>query len=158
MASPPSATPAAPRPSGSGCLLLAIGLPVVILIGVVVGTVLRREDTPSQDKAVTVDAGTIGATSWRVDAVHDVEGDTCAFLYKDGEQLTGGCALSPDDATIGGKTVVFGRAAADTERVRVSLSDGTIVDIDTVTIEGMDGRFYVDVVDGDVDAEGLAAP
>ena len=35
------------------------------------------------------------------------------------------------------------------------LEDGEVVEADTVDAEGIDGRFYVILVDGDVDAEAL---
>jgi hypothetical protein len=132
-------------------------LPVVVLVGVVVGTVLNRPEDPNQEKSVTVDEGTTrDGTEWRVDAVRDVEGDTCAFLFEDGQQLTGGCALTPDDATFGDQTVVFGKASSATTTVGVVLSNGEVVRIDTVVADGIEGRYYATVVDGDVDAEGLA--
>lgn len=154
MASPPSVTPA-PSRSGPGCLVTLALLPVVVIGGLIVGSVLSGEDDPNDEASVTLDEGTIDGTEWRVDAVRDVEGDECAFLFRDGEQLTGACTLTPQDATIGPQTVVFGRAATDSTSVRVLLDDGEVVDIDTVTAEGIDGRFYVEVVDGDVDAEGF---
>ncbi|MGH9085776.1 MAG: hypothetical protein ACRDYW_10010 [Acidimicrobiales bacterium] len=150
----PRAAPEPSTSSGPGCLVLAIAFPVVILGGIVIGTVLNRSDEP-EERSVTVEEGTIGGTGWRVDAVRDVEGDTCAFLFEDDVQLTGGCALTPDDATFGDQTVVFGKAATDTTSVRVELSDGQIVEVDTVEVDGVEGRWYVEVVDGDVDAVGL---
>lgn len=158
MANPPSATPAPSRRSGPGCLLLAVLFPVVILAGIVIGTALNRSDDPAGERSVTIARGTIGGTEWRVDAVRDVEGDTCAFLYEDGAQLTGGCALTPDDATFGNETVVFGKAASSTASVTVVLSNGTSITIDTVEADGIEGTFYAQVVEGDVDAEGLDAP
>ena len=155
MATSPSATPAPPKPSGPGCLLLAVLLPVVILVGVVVGTVLNRPDDPPEEVSVTIDEGTIGDVAWRVDAVRDVDGETCAFLFENGAQLTGGCALTPDDASFGDQTVVFGKAPSRAESVRVVLSNGEVVEIDTVAAEGIDGRYYATVVAGDVDAERL---
>jgi hypothetical protein len=132
-------------------------LPVVVLVGVVVGTLLNRPEDPNQEKSVTVEEGTTrDGTEWRVDAVRDVEGDTCAFLFEDGQQLTGGCALTPDDATFGDQTVVFGKASSATTTVGVVLSNGEVVRIDTVVADGIEGRYYATVVDGDVDAEGLA--
>jgi hypothetical protein len=158
MATPPSATPASRKPSGPGCLVLGILFPVVILAGIVIGTVLNPPDEPDEERSVTIDEGTIGGTEWRVDAVRDVEGDTCAFLFEDGAQLTGGCALTPDDASFGDQTVVFGKAASDTTSVRVVLSNGEVVEIDTVEAKGLPGRYYAQVVDGDVDAERLDSP
>jgi hypothetical protein len=156
MSTLPSATPAAPKRSGPGCLALGVLFPVVILTGIVIGTVLNRPDDPDGERSVTVAHGTTAdGTEWRVDAERDVEGDTCAFLYQDDEQLTGGCALTPDDATFGDETVVFGKAASDTMSVRVVLNTGTVVEIDTVEAEGIDGRYYAKLVDGDVDAERL---
>lgn len=156
MATPPSATPAPTSRSGPGCLLALLLLPVVVIVGVVVGTVLNKEDDPNDEASVTLDEGTIEGTDWRVDAVRDVEGDACAFLYQDGEQLTGACTLTPQDATIGQQTVVFGRASTDSTSVRVVLDNADVVEIDTTRADGIEGRFYVQVVDGDVDAEGFA--
>ncbi|MGQ0831342.1 MAG: hypothetical protein ACT4OV_06655 [Microthrixaceae bacterium] len=137
-------------------MVLAIGLPIVIVAGVVVGTIVSRPDAPPKEKAATVAKGVIDEVEWRVDAVQDVEGDTCAFLYRDGAQLTGGCALTPDDASFGDQTVVFGRADSAATTVRVVLSNGTFADISTVVVEGFEGRFYAKVVSGNVDAERIA--
>ena len=156
MSTLPSATPATPKRSGPGCLVLGVLFPVVILTGIVIGTVLNRSDDPDEERSVTIDEGTTtDGTDWRVDAVRDVEGDTCAFLYKGDEQLTGGCALTPDDATFGDQTIVFGKAATDTLSVRVVLNTGAVVEIDTVEADGIEGRYYAEVVEGDVDAERL---
>jgi len=155
MATPPIVTPA-PRGSGPGCLVTLALLPVVVIAGLIVGSILSGEDDPNDEASVTLDEGTIDGTEWRVDAMRDVEGDECVFLFQDGEQLTGACTLTPQDATIGQQTVVFGRAATDSTSVRVLLDDDEVVEIDTVTAEGIDGRFYVAVVDGDVDAVGFA--
>ncbi|MDP1820085.1 MAG: hypothetical protein Q8K58_09380 [Acidimicrobiales bacterium] len=130
-------------------------LVVVVAAGIVIGTVLNREDEPDDEEAVVVAEGTIGAVAWRVDAVRDVEGDTCAFLFQDGAQLTGSCDVTPQDATIGDATVVFGQAPSGAETVRVELDDGEVVDIDTQDVEGFDTPFYVTTVDGDVDAAAL---
>ena len=158
MATAPSATPSPPSKSGPGCLVVGIAFPLVVLVGIVVGTVLDRPDDPPEERAVTIAEGTIGATEWRVDAVRDVEEETCAFVYEDGVQLTGGCALTPQDATFGDETVVFGRAGADAAAVTVILNTGDTVEIDTVEAEGIEGRFYAEVVPGDVDVERLATP
>ena len=80
MASPPIVTPA-PRRSGPGCLMTLVLLPVVVITGLIAGSILSGEDDPNDEKAVTLDEGTIDGTVWRVDAVRDVQGDTCAFLY-----------------------------------------------------------------------------
>jgi len=148
----PSATPRPADRSGVGCLVAAIAAPIVILLGVVIGTMLNRPDDPPEEERTTLDSGRIGEVAWRVDAVRDVEGDVCTFLYEDGTQLTGACADEPQDATFGDETVVFGRISDDAEAVRVALSDGEVVEIPTRTVDGLDGRFYVQVVDGDVDA------
>ncbi|MGH9275091.1 MAG: hypothetical protein ACRDZU_10635 [Acidimicrobiales bacterium] len=157
MSTTPSVTPAAPKRSGPGCVVLAVLFPVVILAGIVVGTVLDRPDDADEERSVTIADGTTSdGTEWRVDAVRDIEGDTCAFLFEGDEQLTGGCALTPDDATFGDETVVFGKAASDTTTVRVVLNTGTVVEIDTVEADGISGRYYAKVVEGDVDAVSLA--
>jgi hypothetical protein len=135
--------------------VFALLLPVVILGGLVIGAIASRSDGPTDERSVTIDSGTIDGVAWRVDAVRDIDGDQCAFLFQDGEQLTGGCALTPDDATFGDSTVVFGKAASDAMQVRVVLSNGEVVDIDTVEANGIDGRYYAAVVAGDVDAKRL---
>ena len=154
-ATSPSATPAAPKRSGPGCLVTLLLLPVVVIVGLIVGAALNQQEDPDAERSVTLDEGTIDGIEWRVDARRDVEGDFCAFLYEDGAQLTGACTLTPQDATFGGQTVVFGKASSDATSVAVVLSDGETVEIATVPADGLDGRYYVQVVDGDVDAEGL---
>lgn len=158
MATPPSAAPAPADCSGPGCLLVVMLLPVVVIAGLIIGTVLNRQDDPSDEVVVTLDEGTIDGTVWRVTAERDVEGDTCSFLYQDGHQLTGGCSLTPQDATFGTQTVVFGRASSTADTVRILLDTGEVVEIPTQAADGVDGRFFVQVVDGDVDAESLAPP
>lgn len=154
---PPSVTPAVPARSGPGCVVIGVLFLVVVVGGFVVGSILSRPDEPGE-QSVTLDEGTIGAIEWRVDAVVDVQGDTCVFLFQDGTQLTGGCALTPQDATFDDETVVFGKAASDVGTVRVQLDTDDIVEIETVSADGMSGRFYVQVVEGDVDAVGVALP
>jgi hypothetical protein len=155
MATPP-VTPSAPARRGPGCLVALVVLPIVIILGLIVGTVLSNDDEPADERSATLDEGTIDGVVWRVDAERDVEGDSCAFLYQDGEQLTGACVPTPQDATIGDQTVVFGRADDGDASVRVELDTGEVVEIDTTTVDGIDGRFFVQVVDGDVDAVAFA--
>ena len=155
MATPPSATPAPPTRSGPGCLLTLGLLPVVVIGGLVIGTVLNREDDPNAEVSVTLEEGTLDGREWRVAAERDVEGSTCAFLYTGDEQLTGACTLTPQAASFGQQTVVFGRAGAG-RSVRVALDTGAVVSIATVVAEGLDGRFYVEVLDGVVEATGFA--
>lgn len=156
MATPPSATPAPRARTGPGCLVALVLLPIVVVLGIVIGTVLSQDDEPADEVSVTLDEGTIDGVEWRVDAERDIEGDSCVFLYQDGEQLTGACTVTPQDATIGDQTVVFGRAPDGATSVRVELDTGEVVEIDTVTVEGVVGTFFVQVVDGDVDAEGFS--
>jgi hypothetical protein len=156
MATPSSATPTARPRSGVGCLLALILLPIVILVGVVLGTALSNDDDPADERSVTLDEGTIDGVAWRVDAERDEQGASCAFLYQDDEQLTGACAVTPQDATIGARTVVFGMAPDGAATVQVELDTGEVVDVDTTTADGVEGTFFVAVVDGDVDAEGFA--
>ena len=155
-ATAPSATPAAKEKSGPGCLTIAVLLPVVIVVGFLIGAILNRQEDPTGEKAVTLAKGTLDGTDWRVDAERDIEGEMCAFLYADDEQLSGACTLTPQDATLGDQTVVFGRAASTADSVSVLLNDGQVVEIATQEADGIDGRFYVLVVAGDVDAEGFA--
>jgi hypothetical protein len=146
-------------PSNVGCVIALIALPFVILIGVVVGTLLRNDDDEAEEEHATLEDGELDGTAWRVDAVRDVEGDTCIFLYEDDAEdpLNGTCDLDPQDVTYGDQTVVFGRADNGDTSVEVELSNDQVVVIDTVTVDGQDGRFYVTVVDGDVNAIALAS-
>jgi hypothetical protein len=143
--------------SNLGCVIAILLFPVIVVAGLVIGTVLRDDDTGGE-RSVTVDGGSLDGTEWRVDAHRDVEGDTCAFLFADGEQLTGACDATPQDATFGASTVVFGKAPGHVEEVRVELDTGDVVSIATTEVDEIDGRFYVQVVDGDIDAVGLAEP
>lgn len=158
MATAPSATPHVAKRSGPGCLFMAIAFPLVILAGVVVGTALDDPEEAPEEVHVVVAEGTIGTTEWRVDAVQDVEGELCAFLYADGAQLTGGCGVEPDDATFVDETVVFGRVDGTAASVEVVLSNAEVVEADTVEAEGLEGRWYAVVVPGDVDVEKLQTP
>lgn len=152
MAEPaPSAPPT--RAAGRGCLLALLALPVVIVVGALVGTALSGDDDAPEEVRTTLDEGEVDGARWEVQAVRDVEGDICTFLLEDGRQLTGACTVDPQDASFGDQTVVFGRAEGAPAQVAVELSDGRVVEIDTVAADGVDGRFYVQVVDGDVDAE-----
>jgi hypothetical protein len=159
MAEPPSATPrAAPKaPSNLGCLIAIIALPIVVLIGLVIGTALRDDDRPEEEHATLLE-GELDGTEWTVDAVKDVDGATCIFLYEDGadDPLNGTCDLQPQDVTYGDQSVVFGRADPGATTVSVELSTDDTVDIPTTTADGMDGRFYAEVVEGDVNALSLA--
>jgi hypothetical protein len=144
------------KQSGPGCLVLSLAFVVVIVLGLVVGTMLNPGDDEEGERAVTLADGTLDGTTWRVDATRDEQGDSCVFLFADGEQLTGACSLTPQDATFGDETVVFGKAASEDGTVSVLLDTGEVVDITTQTVDGLDGRFYLEVVAGDVDAEGFA--
>jgi len=155
-ASPPSATPRRPARSGPGCLVSLILFVVVVVAGIVIGTMLNDEDEPASEVAVTVSEGTLGDSAWRVDAVRDVEGEVCAFFFQDGEQLTGSCDTTPQDATIDGTTVVFGKAPPSRTSLRVNLDSGASIQADADSVEGFDDRFYVAQVDADVDAVSLA--
>jgi hypothetical protein len=157
MATAPSATPQPTSRSGPGCLFFGIAFPVVIILGFVIGSILNPGDEPG-DTVVTLADGTFDGQDWRVDAVLDVEGDSCAFLFVDDDEegLNGACTLTPQDVTFGDQTVVFGKAGSDTTVVRVELDTGDVVEIDTVVAEGIEGRFYAEIVPGDVDAAGLA--
>ena len=157
MAASPVSPRAAPeRRSGAGCLLVAVALPVVVIVGLVIGAALNQPEGPKAERAVALADGTLAGTEWRVDAALDVDGDRCAFLYADGEQLAGACSPTPQDATFGERTVIFGRAASTADAVSVRLSDGRSVEISTQAADGIEGRYYVEVVAGDVDAVGLA--
>ena len=145
-------------PSNLGCVIAIVALPFVVLIGIVIGTVLRSDDDEAEETHVELERGELEGIGWQVDAVEDVDGQTCVFLYEDGaeEPLNGTCDLQPQDVTYGDQTVVFGRADTGDTTVTVAFEDGERVDVDTRPAEGLEGRFYVTVLDGDVDAQTLA--
>jgi hypothetical protein len=151
---------AAPRkpPSNLGCVIAIVALPIVVLIGIVIGTVLRSDDDEPEELHVELQRGELEGVAWQVDAVRDVDGQTCVFLYEEGagEPLNGTCDLQPQDVTYGDQTVVFGRAEPGDRSVSVELEDGEEVEVDTSSVDDLDGRFYVTIVDADVDAESLA--
>jgi len=147
-------------PSNLGCVLALIAFPFVVLIGIIIGLVLRDNDEGPTEAHDTLESGELDETSWQVDAVLDVDGQTCIFLYEDGadDPLNGTCDLQPQDVTYSDQTVVFGRAQPNQTEVTVELSNGDTVDVETVTAgEGIGGPFYVTVVDGDVNAESLSS-
>jgi hypothetical protein len=146
-------------PSNLGCVLALIAFPFVVLIGIIIGLVLRDNDEGPTEAHDTLESGELDGTSWQVDAVLDVDGQTCIFLYEDGadDPLNGTCDLQPQDVTYGDQTVLFGRAASDADQVTVEVQRAGFVDpepviLETTTADGMDGRFYVAVVPGDLDA------
>jgi hypothetical protein len=158
MAAPSPAAPGPPaKKSGPGCLVLTIALVAVIAVGLTVGTLLSSGGDDGSEQSVTLADGTLDGTSWRVDATRDEQDAICVFLYTDADEpLTGACSLTPQDATFGDQTVVFGKAASDAGSVSVALSNGEVAEIPTQAADGISGRFYVTVVDGDVDADGFA--
>jgi hypothetical protein len=154
----PTATPRrATPPSNLGCVLAIVALPVVVLLGILVGTALRGDDEEPEEEHVTLEEGELDGVAWRVDAVRDVEGSTCIFLYEEdaADPENGTCDLQPHDVTYGDQTVVFGRAEPDASEVTVELSGDETAEADTVTADGLPGRFYVTVVQGAVDALSL---
>jgi len=145
-------------PSNAGCVLALVALPFVVLIGIVLGTLVRNDDDEPEEVHDTLESGELDGVSWRVDAVQDVDGQVCIFLYEDDAEdpLNGTCDPQPQDVTYGDQTVVFGRAEADQVEVSVELDNGETVTIETVTAgEGIGGPFYVKVIEGDVNAESL---
>src|SRR5687768_14034229 len=157
MADPPSATPRAKPPSNVGCVVAIAALPIVVLLGIVVGTALRDDDEAAEHH-VTLEEGELAGVAWTVDAVKDIEGQSCIFLYEGDavDPLNGTCDLEPQDVTYEDQTVVFGRAEAGAMSVTVELEGGETVEADAVTADGVDGRFCVTVVEGDVDVDPLA--
>jgi hypothetical protein len=146
-------------PSNVGCVLAIVALPFVIVLGVIVGTVLRSDDDADEEEEhVTLDEGDLAGAAWRVDAVRDVDGQTCIFLYEDEAEdpLNGTCDLQPQDVTYDDQTVVFGRAPNGDADVDVELSDDEVITVETRPVDGMDGRFFVTVIDRDVDAVALS--
>jgi hypothetical protein len=143
--------------SNLGCVLALIAFPFVVLIGIVIGVLLRDDDDGPTEESVMLDRGEIDGVAWRVDAVRDVEGQTCVFLYEDdaADPLNGTCDTQPQDVTYGDQTVVFGRTDAGRTTASVRLDDDEVVEVETVTADGLDGRFYVGVVERDVDAVAL---
>ncbi len=149
--------PSTPRPakSGLGCLATIVLFVVIVVVGLLIGRLLG-DDTDDTDRSELVADGIAQVdgkdVAWRVDAVEDEAGDTCVFLYEDGEQLTGACDPTPQDATLGTVTVVFGQVPADADDVTVELDDGTQQAVETFERDGFSERFYAVVVDRDVDA------
>ena len=152
---PPPLTPT--RNANSGCIWIILLTPVVVILGLIVGAILRSDSDGPENSVVRLDEGEIAGVPWYVEAVRDEAGDSCIFLYEDGEQLTGGCTTEPQDATIEDTaTVVFGLAPRESQAVRVGLSNGETLEIETVEAPPVSGRFYVEVVEeeGDIDVSG----
>lgn len=153
MSDPPP--PIAPRRRRGGCLFWAIALPVVVFVGFLAGSLASNSGDEDDDHARLAE-GTEGG-GWRVDAVRDVQDEVCTFIYVRGEQSTGGCDTTAQDETLddGAVTIVFGKAPRDARRVAVPIEPGSPVEVDTITAPGLEGRFYVTEVEGDVDAAGV---
>jgi hypothetical protein len=156
----PASTPR-PAKRGLGCVPTILLFVVVVVVGLVVGTMLSGDDDePAEERSELIGDGRLpdgGADrAWRVEVQVDETDDTCVFLYADDDQLTGSCDDTPQAATIGASTVVFGivETAGD---VALVLSDDTSLELQTFAVEGFDGRFYVEVVEREVEAVRLVA-
>jgi hypothetical protein len=139
------------QPTSAGCLWVLMLTPVVIVAGLVIGSLAARggDDGPTE-ASVRIGQGTADGQEWHVEAVRDVEGEICVFLYVDRQlQAAGACEPVPDRARFSDRMVVFGIAPREAARVRVGLSDGREVEIDTVGAGEVEGRFYVQEIDGD---------
>ena len=155
----PASTPR-PAKGGLGCLTTVVLFVVVIVIGLIVGTMLSGDDDDGDDeRSQVISDGTYEeagqSATWHVDAELDVEGDTCVFLYKaeEADPVTGSCDDTPQAATLGPTTIVFGLVDSSARNVSVRLSDGSSPVVETFEVEGFDGRFYVNPVSGDVVVE-----
>src|SRR3546814_12041702 len=94
-ASPPSPTPR-PAKSGSGCLWAVIALPIVLVLGLLSGKALGgdSDDGPDEIRAV-LDEGDLDGVAWRVEAVRDVAGDSCAFPFGSEGRRVGNGVVCP---------------------------------------------------------------
>jgi hypothetical protein len=142
-------------PSNVGCVLAIVALPFVILIGVVIGTVLRNDDNETKETRENVADGEIDGTSYRVRVERDVQNASCIFLFEGDEQINGACGREPQDVTYGETTVVFGLTDPQRTTAKVVLSNGEVVEITTHDAHAIDDRWYVEEVEGDVNAEAL---
>jgi hypothetical protein len=178
----PAPAPGATPKQGAGCAWLLVAVPIAVVVGIVVGTLLSRSDG-EEEVRTTLAQGEGGGLTWQVDAVRDIDGDRCAFLLVGGEQVTGGCTTRPQGVTFGpapdaadGRdvTVVFGLAPRDAIRLRLGLAEGgrtpdqltdpddqpeagaptEPIDVDTVDGGPVGGRYYVVEVPGGVHPTG----
>ena len=142
-------------PSNVGCVIALIAFPFVVLVGILIGLLLRDDDDDPSETIETVAEGEIDGTAYRIDVQTDVEGASCIFLYEGSEQVNGACGYEPQDVTYGEQTVVFGLTEPAQDTALVELSDGEVVETATQEADAIDDRWYTEVVDGDVNAVAL---
>jgi hypothetical protein len=142
-------------PSNLGCVLALIAFPFVVLIGIVIGLLLRDSDDGPTEARENVAEGEIDGTRYRVGVERDVQGASCIFLFEGDEQINGACGQEPQDVTYGEVTVVFGLTDPGRSTAEVELSNGEVVEIATHEADAIDDRWYVEEVEGDLNAEAL---
>jgi hypothetical protein len=151
----PASTPR-PAKGGLGCVTTAILFVVIVAVGLVVGTVLSGGDDDADERAETIADGVVrdgtAERTWRIDAEVDEAGASCVFLYEAEEQVTGACDDTPQAATLGETTILFGRMAAGRTDAAVELSDGSRQPVEGFDVDGFDERFYVEQLRREVDA------
>ena len=140
--------------TGPGCLVALVLLPIVIVLGLVIGTVLSQRGDDDGEKAVTLDEGTIDG----VDVARRRRARRRRRQPARSSTRTASSSPAPAPSprrTPPSATRPSSSAAPTTasRTVRVELDNGEVVEIDTVTADGVAGTFFVQVVDGDVDAE-----
>ncbi len=130
---------------------------IAMVLGALVAYAIRGNDDDDVDRRldVVLERGDAGGDRWSVHGRRDEQGDLCVEIRSRDQTVTGACGFDPQEATFEDRTVVFGLAPEAAARVEVALDNGIRPSITTDGNEDFPARYYVTVVDGDVD---LAEP
>ena len=128
-------------------------VPFVVLIGIVIGLLLRDTDDGPSEAIESVADGEIDGVAYRIDARPTWRGQL--HLPVRGRRAeNGACGHEPQDVTYGEQTVVFGLTDPSQTTAAVELSNGEVVEIAT-TKPTPSTIASTEVVDGDVNAVAL---
>lgn len=130
---------------------------IAMVLGALVAYAIRGNDDDDVDRRldVVLEQGDVGGDRWSVHGRRDEQGELCVEIRSRDETVTGACGFAPQEATFEDRTVVFGLAPEAAARAEVALDNGLRLSITTDSHDDFPTRYYVALVDGDVD---LAEP
>lgn len=163
-AGPGRRTQQASRSDYRGCALWAAGFLVLVIVSFAVGVILRPDsDSTDGSDAVTLSEEVAGDGSYDIVGRIDEFDDVCVTLRRDGEEVTGQCGYTIQDAdgdtsfvvtssTLDdGATVAFGPVPGLAEQVRLTLADGSTEVVDIRRSETLGFSWFMAVVDQDIE-------
>lgn len=142
--------PSGPGRRRSGCLIPVVVFIFCAFIGFVVAASVRGNDDDGE--TVTLEEGSHGGDSYRIEGVIDEQGARCVQLLRDGELNTGACDTTANEARVGDMSIIFGKVPARAVSVRIPLDNGDRRSAEVQ--EKGEFRWYSIAVDQDLDIGG----